>query len=72
VIGEVEPNSPADKAGVKVNDIVLTINEQPIVGDEALVAIIRDSAPGETITIVVERNGKQVTLNATLVARQQD
>ncbi len=72
VIGEVEPNSPADKAGVKVNDIVLTINEQPIVGDEALVAIIRDSAPGETITIVVERDGKQVTLNATLVARQQD
>jgi len=72
VIGEVEPNSPADKAGVNVNDIVLTINEQPIVGDEALVAIIRDSAPGETITIVVERDGKQVTLNATLVARQQD
>jgi putative serine protease PepD len=72
VIGEVESNSPADKAGVRVNDIVLSINEQPIMGDEALVAIIRDSAPGETITIVVERNGKTVTLNATLVARQQD
>jgi S1-C subfamily serine protease len=55
-----------------VNDIVLSINEQPIMGDEALVAIIRDSAPGETITIVVERDGKKVTLNATLVARQQD
>lgn len=72
VIGEVESNSPADKAGVRVNDIVLSINEQPIMGDEALVAIIRDSAPGEKITIVVERDGKKVTLNATLVARQQD
>lgn len=72
VIGEVTSGSPADKAGVKVNDIVLSINEQPIIGDEALVAIIRDSAPGETITIVVERDGKKVTLTATLVARDQD
>jgi S1-C subfamily serine protease len=72
VIGEVTSGSPADKAGVKVDDIVLAINDQPIIGDEALVAIIRDSAPGETITIVVERNGKKVTLTATLVARPQD
>ena len=72
VIGEVTSGSPADKAGVKVNDIVLSINDQPIIGDEALVAIIRDSAPGETITIVVERDGKKVTLTATLVARPQD
>lgn len=72
VIGEVENGSPADSAGVRVNDIVLSINDQPITGDEALVAIIRDSAPGETITIIVERSGKMVTLKATLVARQQD
>lgn len=72
VIGEVTSGSPADTAGVKVNDIVLSINEQPIVGDEALVAIIRDSAPGETITIIVERDGKKVSLTATLVARTQD
>lgn len=72
VIGEVTPNSPADTAGVRVNDIVLSINGQPIMGDEALVAIIRDSAPGETIEIVVERDSRKVTLNATLVARPKD
>ena len=72
VIGEVTSGSPADKAGVRENDIVLSINDQPIIGDEALVAIIRDSAPGETITIVVERDGKKVTLTATLVARSED
>ena len=72
VIGDVTPNSPAAKAGVRVNDIVLSINDQPVAGDEGLVAIIRDSAPGEKITLVVERDGKKVTLEATLVARPQE
>jgi len=72
VIGEVTAGSPASKAGVRVKDIVLSINGQPIVGDEGLVAIIRDSAPGEKITLVVERNGKTVTLEATLIARPQE
>lgn len=72
VIGEVTAGSPASKAGVRVNDIVLSINDQPIAGDEGLVAIIRDSAPGEKITLVVERDGKKVTLEATLIARPQE
>jgi putative serine protease PepD len=72
VIGNVTPGSPAARAGVRENDIVLSINEQPVAGDEGLVAIIRDSAPGEKITLVVERDGKQVTLDATLVARPQE
>lgn len=72
VIGEVTAGSPASKAGVRVNDIVLSINDQPIAGDEGLVAIIRDSAPNEKITLVVERDGKKVTLEATLIARPQD
>lgn len=69
VIGEVTAGSPAAKAGVKVKDIVLAVNGQPITGDTSLVAIIRDSAPGDKITITVERNGKKMDLIATLVAR---
>ena len=72
VIGEVTPGSPAAKAGVRTNDIVLSINDQPITGDEGLVAIIRDSAPGEKIVLIVERDGKKVTLEATLIARPQE
>ena len=72
VIGEVTPGSPAAKAGVRTNDIVLSINDQPVAGDEGLVAIIRDSAPGEKIVLIVERGGKKVTLEATLIARPQE
>lgn len=71
VIGEVTLRSPADVAGLKVGDIVLEINDQPITGDTSLVAIIRDSAPGDEIEIIVERNGVMRTLTATLTARER-
>jgi putative serine protease PepD len=71
VVSEVAANSPASSAGVKVNDIVLTVNNQPITGQGALIAIVRDAAPGDKLTIVVERANKKVTLTATLVARPQ-
>jgi S1-C subfamily serine protease len=52
-----------------VQDIVLEINDQAVTGQGALIAIIRDSQPGDTVTIVVERDGVRKTLTATLVSR---
>jgi len=72
VVGEVQADSPADKAGLKVNDIVLQINGQAISGQGAVIAIVRDSAPGDVIKIKVERNGATKDLTATLVARPKD
>jgi S1-C subfamily serine protease len=72
VIGEVTAGSPAAKAGVRVNDVVLAVNDQLITGETSLVAIIRDSAPGDRITITVERDGEKMDLVAKLVARQKD
>ena len=72
VIGEVQADSPADKAGLKVNDIVLQINGQAISGQGALIAIVRDSAPGDVIKFKVERDGVTKDLTATLVARPKE
>lgn len=72
VVGEVQADSPADKAGLKVNDIVLQINGQSITGQGALIAIVRDSAPGDVIKIKVERGGVVEDLTATLVARPKE
>jgi len=69
VVSEIQADSPADKAGLKVRDIVLSVNGQEITGQGALIAIIRDSAPGDIVTIVVERDTKKVTVKATLVPR---
>lgn len=69
VVAEVESGSPADKAGLEVRDVILQIDDQTITGQNALIAIIRDSSPGEEIEILIERGGERLTLKATLVAR---
>ena len=72
LVAEVQADSPADKAGLKVNDIVLQINGQVITGQGALIAVVRDSAPGDVIKIKVERDGVTKDLTATLVARPKE
>ncbi|MFM8388838.1 MAG: S1C family serine protease [Actinomycetota bacterium] len=69
VIANVEDDSPASKAGIKSGDVVVAINDVPITGRTGMIAVVRDAQPGDTIKIKVERAGKTVTLNATLVER---
>ena len=69
IITEVESDSPADVAGIKVDDVVLSVNGEPITGQAGLVAAIRDRSPGDTVEIEILRGGERVTVEATLVAR---
>lgn len=68
-ITEVAPDSPASIAGVLAGDIVVSAGGTPVDGQGALVAAIRDQSPGDTIEIVVLRDGERLTLTATLVER---
>ena len=72
VVSEVAADSPAEKAGLKVNDIILEVNGQSITGQGALIGIVRDAAPGEKVEIVVERGSDRLTLKATLIARPSE
>lgn len=69
VIANVQPDSPAAKAGVKEGDVVLMINDEPIAGRAGMIAIVRDALPGETITMKLERGKEILTVTATLVER---
>jgi S1-C subfamily serine protease len=69
VIASVEDASPAAKAGIEEGDVVVAINGRPIAGRTGMIAVVRDAQPGDTITVKVERDGKTVTVEATLVAR---
>ena len=69
VIAEVSPGSPADLAGMKVDDVVIEADGSPVDGQPALVAAIRDKSPGDSIKIDVLRAGKRITLTATLIER---
>jgi putative serine protease PepD len=69
MIAEVSPGSPADLAGMKVDDVVIEADGSPVDGQPALVAAIRDKSPGDSIKIDVLRDGERITLTATLIER---
>jgi len=69
VIQTIAPGSPASTAGLKVGDIVLEVDGQPISGQVGLVAAIRDASPGDEVTIKFERGGSMETALATLTDR---
>jgi membrane-associated protease RseP (regulator of RpoE activity) len=60
---------PAAKAGIKKGDVVVEFNGRKVVNIYDYTNALRESKPGETVSVVVERDGKRITLKATLVAR---
>jgi S1-C subfamily serine protease len=50
--------APADKAGVKVDDVIAEVDGKPVTELKGFVDTIRGHRPGDTITLKVLRNGK--------------
>jgi S1-C subfamily serine protease len=69
VINLVTPGSPAAAAGIRVGDVVIAADRSPVDGQAAFVAAIRDKSPGDSIDIVVLRDGERLTLTAVLAER---
>ena len=65
----VVPGSPADKAGIKQDDIIVKVNDQAIDGDHPLDATLSEYAPGDTVTIELLRGGQTVSVPLTLGTR---
>ncbi len=70
LVAEVTPGSPAADAGLRVGDVVVAIDDQPINGSGGLVGVIRDHQPGDEVSIVAVRDGTEVTATATLADAQ--
>lgn len=63
-IGEVVPDSPAAVAGWQSNDLLVSVAGQQISDMRQLRALIDDYA-GRQMTVVLERNGQQITSQVT-------
>ncbi len=62
----VEKESPAELAKLKEEDIVLEIEREEIASTKILVKEIRKRKPGKTITLKIERNGKEIDVKVKL------
>lgn len=64
------PGSPADKAGVKENDIITELNGEKIGEEMDMRDLLQKYAVGSEIELTVLRKDKQLTLKATLEERK--
>lgn len=60
------PRSPADKAGIVENDIILSVDGIKITETSSLASIIRQKKVGETITLRILHKGVEKNVNVTL------
>ncbi len=68
-IGTIQPGQPAEKAGLKVGDVVVKVNAQEVTPNNTLSYIVSNLKPGTRIPIEVIRDGKRMTFNATVGTR---
>lgn len=62
----VVPGSAADKAGLKMKDVILSVDDKDITTDYSLQESIRNHKPGDQITLKVWRSGQTITIKVTL------
>lgn len=68
----VEPDSPADQAGIQPGDVILKINDSEIKAVSDLLLTVSQQAPGTTVQTEVFRKGKRQTFDVVLAERPDE
>lgn len=68
-ITQIMPKSPAEKAGVKVGDILVSVGEKKLGGFDELLEILRKKKIGEKISLNIQRGDQSKSVTAELTGR---
>ncbi|MCI0440540.1 MAG: trypsin-like peptidase domain-containing protein [Chloroflexi bacterium] len=70
LISDVTANGPAARAGVRLNDVIVSVDGTPVQGMDDLISyMVKNTSPGDTIAVEVVRNGQRIPVNITLGTR---
>lgn len=69
-VREVQENSPAAKAGLQKNDVILRFDGEGVSSVQKLQRLINESAPEHTARLAISRNGAEQELSVTLGRRE--
>ncbi len=72
IVGDVFPDSAAEKAGLQRGDVVTAIDGEEAKDNLWFVNKVRGKAPGSEVKMTVIRGGKELTLTAKLNERPED
>jgi len=70
-IMEIAENSPAERAGLRVGDVIIAVNEQAVTTYEELTKIKDQYKAGDTITLTVTREGQDLKFDVVLQEKSQ-
>ncbi|MDB4997474.1 MAG: HtrA protease/chaperone protein, partial [Myxococcaceae bacterium] len=66
LVEELEPGGPAEKAGVRQGDVILSVNGTEIAHAHDLPRVVARNAPGARVTLQIVRDKTPLTFQATL------
>lgn len=69
IVNTVYEDSPAEKAGIEEDDVIIAVNGKRISDEDDLTDEIRSFDEGEAVTVSLMRDGKQMDVKATLAGR---
>ena len=72
LIRSVEQGAPAEKAGIEAGDVVVEVDGTPVRDESQFREMIADKSPDTPVTLKILRDGKPMTLKATLGAHPDD
>jgi serine protease Do len=70
-IYRIRPDSPADKAGLKVDDIIVTMDGKKIATNDDLVGVLRTKQPGNIVAVEIRRGAELLNRKITLSKRPE-
>ncbi len=68
VIAQLDPEGPAQAAGIRLGDRLLSLNQRPLDDWQQVIDAVR-VLPGEPVSLQVERDGQRLDVPLTLAAR---
>ena len=72
LVNQVLPGGPAEKAGVRRGDVLLTMDGREVRGVRALQLLVASTPAGKTVDLEILRNGKRQNLPVTVVAQEPE
>lgn len=71
LVSDVTRNGPADRAGIKREDVIIEVDGQKVEGVQDLLSFLGKASPGQEVSIKLLRNGKEMVLTASLGSREE-
>lgn len=71
MVGEVTPGGPAQRAGLRPQDVIIGVNQTRVTSMGHLVGVLRSHRPGDAVVLEIMRSSAPHSMTVTLAARPQ-